>query len=206
MEATPKNLNARSKLLGAAMSLVRERGYEAATVDKLCQGAGVTKGAFFHHFSSKEELAVASTTFWTEITNRIFAGAPYHNFEDPLDQLIGYVDFRRQLLDGRTLPEATCLLGTMAQEQFASHPAIREACFAGIHSHAAQVEQMTAAAKACHAPKATWLAESLAMHTQCVIQGAFVLAKAKNDLTLAAEMILHLRRYIELLFHHGRED
>ena len=206
MEQPSHSSPARSKLLGAALKLVRQWGYEGTTVDALCQEAGMPKGAFFYHFASKEELAVAATTFWSEVTGRVFAQASYHGFEDPLDQLIGYVEFRRQLLDGRSLAEATCLLGTMAQEQFLSHPAIRDACFAGIQAHATEVAALVLAAKARHAPRATWSAESLALHTQSVVQGAFILAKAKNDIALAGEMILHLRRYIELLFHHGRKD
>ena len=104
--------NARDKLLGAALRLVREKGFDATAVDDLCKAAGVTKGAFFHHFSSKEELGVAATQFWTKVTSKAFAEAGYHKFEDPLDQLIGYVDFRIQLLEGHSLPEFTCLLGT----------------------------------------------------------------------------------------------
>ncbi len=188
------------------MNVVRQHGYDSTSVDELCRAAGVTKGAFFHHFESKEALAVAAAQFWTQVTSQVFAQADYHMFEDPLDQLIGYVDFRIQLLKGRSLPECTCLLGTMAQEKYDSSPAIRDACFEGIHIHAAEVAKMIAAAKARHAPHASWGAESLALYTQAVIQGAFVLAKAKNDVALAADMILHLRRYIELLFHHARED
>lgn len=45
-----------------------------------------------------------------------------------------------------------------------------------------------------------WSAESLARHTQTVIQGAFVLAKAGNDPALARESLDHLDRYIRLLF------
>ena len=51
--------SARDKILAAAFALVRARGYSATTVDDLCAAAGVTKGAFFHHFKSKEDLAVA---------------------------------------------------------------------------------------------------------------------------------------------------
>ena len=43
-------------------------------------------------------------------------------------------------------------------------------------------------------------AESLARHTQAVIQGAFILAKAGNDPALAVESIDHLERYFRLLF------
>jgi TetR/AcrR family transcriptional repressor of nem operon len=197
---------ARARLLSAAVKLVRHKGYDSTTVDDLCKEAGVTKGAFFHHFENKEALGVASTKFWTEWTSALFDLAPYHGFEDPLDQLIGYVDFRRQILQGQSLPDCTCLLGTMAQEKFETSPAIRDACYQAIATHAKHVGKMIAAAKARHAPNASWGAESLALHTQAVIQGAFVLAKAKNDVALAADMILHLRRYIELLFHHAKED
>jgi TetR/AcrR family transcriptional regulator, transcriptional repressor for nem operon len=196
----------RNKLLASAMKLVRTNGYEATTVDDLCGDAGVSKGAFFHHFKNKEDIAVSATRFWTEVTGGLFASAPYHACEDPLDQLVGYIDFRAQLLEGRTLPESTCLLGTMAQETFQSNPTIRDACFTGIAAHADTVAEMIRAAKQRHAPRATWSVESLALHTQAVIQGAFILAKAKNDVSLAADSIRHLRHYVELLFHDAKED
>ena len=42
--------------------------------------------------------------------------------------------------------------------------------------------------------------ESLALHSQGVIQGAFILAKADGGPALAVESLRHLRRYVELLF------
>ena len=198
--------DAKTKLLDTSLRLIRTAGYEATTVDDLCRAAGVTKGAFFHHFKSKEDLAVAAAEHWSRFTGALFDAAPYHDYDDPLDQLIAYIDFRAQLLEGRTLPEATCLLGTMVQETFESNPAIRDACAAGISGHAAHVAKIIAAAKARHAPRATWTADSLALHTQAVIQGAFILAKARNEMAIARDSILHLRRYVELLFHHAKED
>jgi TetR/AcrR family transcriptional regulator, transcriptional repressor for nem operon len=51
-----------------------------------------------------------------------------------------------------------------------------------------------------HGVRAEWTAQSLALHTQAVLQGAFILAKAKGGAEIAAASIDHLRRYIELLF------
>lgn len=60
-------------------------------------------------------------------------------------------------------------------------------------------------AMAKHNIAAEWTAESLAAHTQAVLQGAFILARAKNDMGVAAESVDHLRRYVELLFSRASE-
>jgi len=52
--------------------------------------------------------------------------------------------------------------------------------------------------------RAPWTAESLALHTQAVLQGAFIMAKAKGGATIAASSIEHLHRYIELLFQPAK--
>jgi len=92
------------------------------------------------------------------------------------------------------------LVGTMVQEVYASSPAIREACAASIFGHAATLEADIGAAMRDRGISGDWTAESLARHTQTVIQGAFVLAKAGNDPALARESLDHLDRYIRLLF------
>ena len=196
----------RERILKAAVSVIRERGLADTSVLGLCEAAGITKGAFFHHFSSKEELAVEATRFWTQWTGGLFAAAAYNDYDDPLDRLIAYIDFRAEIIKGRSLPEFTCLLGTMVQEIYETQPNVREACDIAIQAHATTVAKLISDAKAAHAPKATWSAEGLALHTQAVIQGAFIVAKAKNDPSVAIASIIHLRRYIELLFHHAKED
>jgi TetR/AcrR family transcriptional repressor of nem operon len=197
LEADPTP--AKIRLLNAALALFRERGYTDTTVDDLCRTAGVTKGTFFHHFASKEALALAAIQHWNEVTGALFAGAPYQRVADPRERLLAYLDFRAQLVRGE-LPEFTCLLGTLAQETFATHPALGSACGEGIENHARTLAPTIEAARDKHAPGADWTAESLALYTQAVLQGSFVLAKAKNSPQLVLDAIAHLRRHIELLF------
>ena len=189
----------REKLLDAAVSLIRQKGYCATSLDDLCAEAGVTKGAFFHHFESKEALAVASANYWTQTTGDMFEAAAYHAHRDPLDRILGYLDFRKAMVDG-ALPDITCLAGTMLQETYSSHPSIARACDASISTHAATLEADIAAAMARHGNAGEWTAPSLALHIQVVLQGAFILAKAKGQSAVAAESIDHLRRYVGLLF------
>jgi TetR/AcrR family transcriptional regulator, transcriptional repressor for nem operon len=194
-----KDPSAKARLLEASVAVLRTKGYAATTVDDLCAAAGVTKGAFFHHFKTKEELAVAAADHWSKVTGALFAEAPYRKLADPLERLLGYLEFRKALLQGK-VQEFTCLVGTMVQETFATNPAIRDACDASLSGHAAKIEADIAEAMRQRRMRVDWTAESLALHTQAVLQGAFILAKAKNGPSIAAASIDHLRRYIELLF------
>jgi TetR/AcrR family transcriptional regulator, transcriptional repressor for nem operon len=192
-------MNTKTRLLAAALDIIRAKGYSAATVDDICQAAGVTKGGFFHHFESKEALAVGAAAHFSAMADALFATAPYHDPSDPLDRLLAYVDFRKAILRG-DLPDFTCLLGTMVQEAYDTHPPIREACDRYIRSHAATLEPDIRAAMGTYGVQGEWTAASLALYTQAVIQGAFILAKAAHAAQAAADCLDHLRRYLEMLF------
>ncbi len=189
----------KTKLLDAALTVIRAKGYTATRVEDICAAASVTKGSFFHHFKSKEDLAIAAAQRWSDVTGGIFVAAPYHGHADPLERLLAYVDFRTALLRGE-IPQFTCFAGTTVQEVYATYPAIRDACGASITSHAATLEADIDAAMREYGVAGDWTAKSLALYTQAVIQGAFVLAKATQDPTVAVASLDHLRRYLELLF------
>jgi TetR/AcrR family transcriptional regulator, transcriptional repressor for nem operon len=189
----------KTKLLEAALQVIRAKGYSATRIEDICETAGLTKGSFFHHFRGKEDLAVAASNHWSSTTRGFFEQAPYHAHADPLDRILGYVEFRKAILRG-SLAEFTCLVGTMVQETYDTHPAIRDACEQSISGHAAEVAKDITEAKQRHVLDALWTAESLALFIQAVIQGAFILAKARNGPQVAAECLDHLTRYLELLF------
>jgi len=190
----------RARILQTATQVIRAHGYAASSVDDICREAGVTKGAFFHHFKSKEDLAVAAAGHFSETAERLFVAAPYRALADPLDRLLGYIDFRTAVLEG-PIPEFTCLLGTMVQEAYDTHPAIRDACHVHLAAHAAEVAKDIAAAKAVYAPNAPWSAESVALYIQAVLQGGFVLAKARGGPEAARQCLAHLRRHLLHLFN-----
>jgi TetR/AcrR family transcriptional regulator, transcriptional repressor for nem operon len=201
MPSTKSHGSAKTKLLVAAVDVIRAKGYSATTVDDICHCAGVTKGGFFHHFESKQELAVSAAQHFASMADALFSTAPYRELPDPVDRLLGYVEFRKAILQGE-LPEFTCLLGTMVQETYQTHPAIREACERYLSEHAAMLESDIALALRKYASHGQWSAASLALHMQAVIQGGFILAKAMNDSAVAAACLDHLRRYLQMLFIH----
>jgi len=197
--ARKQNPLTRPGLLEAAFTVIRTKGYAATTVDDVCAKAELSKGAFFHHFSSKEEMAVAAAQHWSEVTGAVFETASYHDAADPLERLLNYVAFRKQLIQGE-LPDFTCFVGTMAQEVYETSEAIRQACWNSISGHAETLVSDIEAALDQYRITETFTAESLALHIQAVIQGAFILAKASGNPQQAVESLDHLQRYIRLLF------
>jgi TetR/AcrR family transcriptional regulator, transcriptional repressor for nem operon len=191
--------NSKTRLLDAALSVVRAKGYTATRIEDLCAEAGVTKGSFFHHFTSKDDLMLAAVAHWDEVTGGLFAQAPYHDIADPLDRLLAYLDFRKDLLTG-DLPDFTCFAGMITQEAYETKPQIVAACARSISGHAKTLEADIREAMQTYGIRGDWSAESLALHTQAVLQGAFILAKAKGGAAIAADSIDHLHRYLTLLF------
>jgi len=198
----PAPLPAKTRLLNAALHIVRQRGYAATTVDDICREAGVTKGSFFHHFKSKDELALAAIQYWEHMTGGLFAQAPYHQAADPVDRLLGYIDFRSQILGG-DLADYTCLLGTLVQETYDTHPHLRSACLRALNSHIDALTSDAIEARNLYTPDAPWTPESLGTFIQAVLQGSFIFAKAHHGPEVAHGSIDHLRRYIEFLFHRN---
>ncbi|MBL9046719.1 MAG: TetR/AcrR family transcriptional regulator [Tabrizicola sp.] len=195
----PPRGEARARLIEAARSLVRHKGYAATSVDELCAAAGVTKGAFFHHFASKEALGVALVEDWTVMTGAMFAAHPYNDLPDPLERVLGYLALRREIL-GQPIPEFSCVAGTSVQETYQTSPPIREAAWASIHSGFEHVLQHLSDALALH-PVPGVTAESLAHQFQVAVQGGIILAKASGNPELAREAFDHLERYLRLLFN-----
>jgi TetR/AcrR family transcriptional repressor of nem operon len=196
---SPPRGSARARLLDAAVTVIRTKGLSATSVDELCAAAGVTKGAFFHHFESKQALAVAAAEHWSATTGALFAGSGYHDHASAVERVLGYVDLRIGLIAG-DLPQFTCLVGTMVQEAFATNPEIRDACGASILGHAATLEADLVERLGDRHVDPNVDAGGLARYMMAVIQGAFVVSKAANDPNVAITSLVHLRRYLVLLF------
>jgi len=84
-------LATRQALLLAAFEEIHEQGFRAASLDRILERAGCTKGALYHHFENKTALgyAVIDELIWPEAQQRwaVLADPAVH----PIDALVGCV-------------------------------------------------------------------------------------------------------------------
>jgi TetR/AcrR family transcriptional repressor of nem operon len=192
----PPAANAREKLLRVGIELFRRRGFVATTVEDLCAEAGVTKGAFFHHFTRKEALAEACLQQWGCQNAAMEAAAPFQAVADPLEKLLGCMDFYIGLFEDPKLVKS-CLAGTTVQEVAESNPALREAaqaCFAGAHQRFRGLLD-----DACRGRRPRIDTASLATLWMATLQGSLILGKASRDASVIPESLRHVREYIRTL-------
>ncbi|MDD3628949.1 MAG: TetR/AcrR family transcriptional regulator [Actinomycetota bacterium] len=75
MNLKDKGKESRKKLLEAAEACFTKYGFHASSVDMICKAAGMSKGAFYHHFTSKQELYLEMLDQWLKIIDRYIESA-----------------------------------------------------------------------------------------------------------------------------------
>lgn len=133
---------------------------------------------------------------------RIFTAPDWVRIPDPFDRLLAHIDFRFAMLDG-PVEDFTCFVGTMVQEAYKSSDAIRAACDASITAYAERLAEDIQPAIDRYGTGYGVNPLGLAFHIQAVLQGAFIMAKAKGDPEIARETVTHLKRYVQMLFGKG---
>lgn len=68
-----RSVETRTRIIEAAMSLFAKNGYEVTSVSEICEVAGVSKGAFYHHFHSKETVFQQAMEEWLDSIDRQMA-------------------------------------------------------------------------------------------------------------------------------------
>jgi TetR/AcrR family transcriptional repressor of nem operon len=199
MPLSPQEPTTKDKLLEAAKRLMLQKGCPATTIDEICQAAGFTKGGFFHHFESKEQLAEEVLDRFFALQQEAIAQGDYRKHKDPLRRVYGYVNRLIELSKGTEMLDG-CLLGSFTHEMAGSNSAMRELCARLFAQWAESFKRDLDDAKAQRAPQAAFDTASVAEHLVAVLQGSVILAKAHQDAKVFERNLQHYTRYLKQLF------
>ena len=204
MATTTKNQpNTRKKIMDEAQSLILDHGFGATTVDAIIQNAGVSKGAFFHHFSSKSELGY-------ELVKR-YADADAEHLEktldkserlskDPLQQLLVFVKLFEEEMNELEEPYPGCLLASYCYQSALFDDDILKLIRNSMLAWRKRVFEKLDIISQKYPPKDNVDLESLADMLLVIFEGAFVLSQSLQETKMIAKQLSHYHTYISLLF------
>ncbi|HEY5791721.1 MAG TPA: TetR/AcrR family transcriptional regulator [Chthoniobacterales bacterium] len=189
----------RRKLLDASRDLILTQGFTGTRVDQICRMAGVTKGAFFHHFQSKDELGQAALADWAHFGMDLYAAAKSQPARHPLDHLHRFFDIMIGFVRETPGP-VTCVVGIISQEMSLANPVLQQACATYLGDWTAFTRQLLDEAKAAQPPKTDFDSEELAWFLNGLWQGSMLVAKARQDPRIIVLNLERARAYVDDLF------
>lgn len=182
MALSDKALATRQRILSAATALFYQHGYHATGLDKVISLAGVTKGNFYYHFASKEELAIATLDWQFEKVSREIQEQVMDKNRPPLDTLFVLLEYmasrqRMQHEDGHI---RGCYFGNFTLELSTISQSVRTKVNGIFRRYLEMIESLLA-----QAISAGQVASSLNPHSFAAIilgqvEGAILLDKANQ--------------------------
>jgi len=85
-----RSAETRQKILSSAARLFSLNGYDNTGVAEICEAAGVSKGAFYHHFPSKQDVFMSILNEWLDQLSRQMQNSRLASYSVP-DGLIDQV-------------------------------------------------------------------------------------------------------------------
>jgi TetR/AcrR family transcriptional regulator, transcriptional repressor for nem operon len=193
----------RARILDATEALVFEHGFGAASIDKVLERTGLTKGAFFYHFESKAELGRALLERYAERDTQLLEDTMARAerlSDDPLQQILIFVGLLREPLERLAEPLPGCLFAAYAYQRMAFDTDIAELAAAAMLTWRERLAAKLTHAVEQHRPRHAIDSGSLADHLIAIIEGSYVLSKVLGDAGVPARQLAHYRRYVETLF------
>lgn len=193
----------RDAIILKAQSLIYRHGFAGMTLDKLLSAAKVSKGSFFYHFKSREELGDAIIRTYAEEDAKTlteYMEQAEHASSDALGQIISFLTF---IIDAiRQSPDSVsgCIYGSYGSELDEISPQAREAVKQGFlswrKSLAGKFRMVLQSRTPAHPAKADDLADLF----MTVYEGAILTGRALDDREHLPGQLEHYRTYLQLLF------
>lgn len=168
----------RQTVINVASRLFRERGFDGIGLKDLMEGAGLTQGAFYKQFASKEDLAVEASRRALESASHRWSDAAEQNPDDPLGAVLAFYlsrDHREEKLDG-------CPIVALGSDAARQGPDVKAAFEAGIKAHLEVLGRLIAQTGSDGL-------NGKAMASLSTMVGAVTLSRVVNDPDLAQALL-----------------
>ncbi len=183
----------RQKLLLAAFREIHLHGYQAASIQNIINQAGVTKGAFYHHFKSKHDMVVTLIDeVYTNYVENTFV-KPIQDTDDPISTLIKVLYGIKEKMSDRDVALG-CPLDSLAQEMSPIDEEIQRRIDALYRYKQRKLVAAFKRGQVAGNVKRDVGADSIALFIMATLQGCMGIAKSARSvdvLTQCGEGLIH---------------
>lgn len=200
-----KGVETKEKILDTAQSMILDHGFSGVSVDKLISDMGVTKGAFFHHFKSKNEMATNLIDRYARddmefFNNAMARGEKLSN--DPLQQLLISVGLYEEMFAELADPYPGCLLASYIQEAQIFHSEVQDIINnVFLRWRGEMLKRLKVIAKK-YPPDRQVDLQAVADEFVIIIEGSFIVSKSLKDTKIIPQQLRNYKQYLELLFQN----
>ena len=196
----------RERILAAAERLVIDNGFAATSVDQVIAESGTSKGAFFHHFASKLDLA-------RSLVDRYAAADLAHLDQsaaqaqaatsDPAGRVIAFLRIFEDGADELMAAQSGCLYVSVLTERQLARSGTRERISKSIAAWRTVLARLLSdALQTCPAGQVIDT-DALADHLFVTFEGAFILARSTSEPRHMRAQLTVLRQLLESLLREG---
>lgn len=189
----------RERILDVAERLVIDNGFAATSVDRVIADSGSSKGSFFHHFASKNDLARALVERYAaaDIAHLDAAvAAVTAATADPAERVVAFVRVFEEGADDLMSAQSSCLYVSILTER----QLVADGTSAGINAAILAWRYALAELLREALPPASAVdADALADHVFVTFEGAFVLCRSTGDPGHMRAQLTVLRQLVESL-------
>jgi TetR/AcrR family transcriptional repressor of nem operon len=193
----------RERILDGAERLVLDRGLAGTSIDEILAETGTSKGAFFHHFPSKNHLARALVERYAANDVAVlhdFMGRAEEASDDAAAQVLEFVRLFEDAADEMVTQQPSCLYVSYIYDRQLFEDGTNDIIVAAVKAWRERLAEKLRAAAKSHPPTAPVDFDALADHVFATFEGAFVLARATSDPHVMRSQLLLVRSYLALLF------
>jgi TetR/AcrR family transcriptional repressor of nem operon len=191
----------RERIMRVAQRLMTDQGYGATSVDQVIAESGSSKGAFFHHFSSKSDLALRLVERYVaaDLAHLEAGLAATEDVSDPTTRVVAFLRFYEDDADELMSEQSGCLYATLLAE--------REFIGGDINDQVAKAERvwrdalagLLRPALAAQRPSLDVDVDALADHLFTTFEGAFILCRTLEDRSAMRAQLRIFRQLVEVL-------
>lgn len=188
--------------MDAAQSLITERGFSGTTLDAILANSEASKGAFFHHFASKDALGDALLDRYAagdaEVLETYMARAEELS-DDPAEQVVLFVRLFEETADDFTAAAPGCLFVSFLYERGPESDRNHQVIAASVELWRALLLSKLELAAEGRPELVDVDLVALADQVFSTFEGGYILVRATDDPSQLGRQLAHLRRYLELL-------